>query len=260
MLNASPTIQILNVANALDQEHIKLLESAQSHVLQHKPGDMIVSTGDQFDAAYLVRSGWLARQRDNYAGKRQIVNIFMPGDVFGAHLNFVRWALFDIVAITPSEIAVVNREDLKRLCDNNPELASAMDWNTVRTLNIVSEHNVNLSIRSVKKRLLHLLLEFWHRLRMVGGADDEGFHIPLTQLQLGELCGVSIVSVNRALKDLRREGLIRLDGRRVEFSNIDQIKALVSFNPHLFDSFKPINDISSNERERSLFANSEVSR
>ena len=45
---------------------------------------------------------------------------------------------------------------------------------------------------------------------VAGLAHDGRFSLPLTQLQLGEALGLSLVHVNRTVQQLRRDGLIEL--------------------------------------------------
>src|SRR3954471_4251641 len=63
--------------------------------------------------------------------------------------------------------------------------------------------------------LAHLLCEVFTRLRAVGLAQDHACSLPLTQMELGDACGLSSVHVNRTLQELRGEGLIEFRSSRL---------------------------------------------
>jgi hypothetical protein len=75
---------------------------------------------------------------------------------------------------------------------------------------LMLEQMIRLGSLTAYERVAHLLLELQHRLEIVGQGDAQRFPLPLTQEMLGELLGISIVHINRILKQLRREGLIEL--------------------------------------------------
>jgi DNA-binding transcriptional regulator LsrR (DeoR family) len=49
----------------------------------------------------------------------------------------------------------------------------------------------------------------------VGLADNGSFRLPLTQQDVADACGLSIVHVNRTIQELRRESLIEWQNQTV---------------------------------------------
>ncbi|WP_336489613.1 helix-turn-helix domain-containing protein [Methylobacterium nigriterrae] len=60
--------------------------------------------------------------------------------------------------------------------------------------------------------MAHLFCELLLRLQLVGCADGNSFDLPLTQVELGDVLGLTNVHVNRVLQDLRKRNLIVLRG------------------------------------------------
>jgi CRP-like cAMP-binding protein len=58
-----------------------------------------------------------------------------------------------------------------------------------------------------------------------GLAHDGRFNIPLTQVQFGEVLGLSLVHVNRTLRALRHEGLLILNAGVAAIPNVDLLEA-----------------------------------
>ncbi len=73
----------------------------------------------------------------------------------------------------------------------------------------------NVGRREAYGRVAHLLCELYVRLRAIGLANGKAYGLPLTQAELADATGMTTVHVNRSLKRLREDGLIRLSKRSV---------------------------------------------
>jgi CRP-like cAMP-binding protein len=80
--------------------------------------------------------------------------------------------------------------------------------------------------------IAHLLCEIWFRLKWVGLSDDHTFDLPLIQGDLGDATGLSIVHVNRTIKQLRKDGLIRMSkGRIAQLLDWQRLTEVAEFDP-----------------------------
>jgi DNA-binding Lrp family transcriptional regulator len=61
-------------------------------------------------------------------------------------------------------------------------------------------------------------------------ADRHGFEFPLTQEQLADAVGLTPVHVNRTLKALERQGLIRKNKRYISIPDWQRLCELGDFN------------------------------
>ena len=69
------------------------------------------------------------------------------------------------------------------------------------------------------------------RLKAVGLAEGPSFALPITQADLANALGLSVVHMNRTLQDLRRSGLIVLKGRVLTIPDIAALKVASMFDP-----------------------------
>jgi CRP-like cAMP-binding protein len=60
----------------------------------------------------------------------------------------------------------------------------------------------------------HLICEVFVRARAVGLSDRLSFDFPITQTDLANTVGLTLIHTNRMLRDLRAEGLIVWKGKR----------------------------------------------
>lgn len=65
---------------------------------------------------------------------------------------------------------------------------------------------------------------------MAGLADEYGYDLPMTQEQLADAVGLTPVHVNRVLKTLDREGLIRREKRHVVIPDWDRLRGVGDFS------------------------------
>jgi CRP-like cAMP-binding protein len=76
----------------------------------------------------------------------------------------------------------------------------------------------------------HILCEFSLRLEAAGLASNHHYQLPMTQEQLADAVGLTSVHVNRVLKQLGEEGLIRRDRRSIIIEDWDRMRVAGDFN------------------------------
>ena len=89
----------------------------------------------------------------------------------------------------------------------------------------------NQGRRSAYEQLAHLFCELYFRMDWAGLVQDKGFELPLTQIELGDACGLSSVHVNRSLQALRKDELITFENHRLTIPNIEALAMRAEFDP-----------------------------
>jgi CRP-like cAMP-binding protein len=79
--------------------------------------------------------------------------------------------------------------------------------------------------------MAHLFCELFVRLDVVGKVSDDGYEFPLTQRELSECLGLTVVHANRTLQELRRRGLIELGNRRLTILDRRGLDGIAEFDP-----------------------------
>ncbi|PWW02023.1 CRP-like cAMP-binding protein [Hoeflea marina] len=215
--SANPLVARLGASVLLTEDEIDYLAAMQASTIDLAKGDEFVRDGEDMRVTFLVHDGWIIRYKMTAAGRRQIIGVSLPGDFIGLHINFSRSSTFNAMALTKARLALVEPERILEIHRRYPILASGLDWMTVRSANILSEHNVSLGARPAPQRILHFMLELWTRLVTVGHASSDGFHLRLSQEQIADCMGLSSVHANRSLRRLVRENLIAVDSGNVSF-------------------------------------------
>ena len=79
--------------------------------------------------------------------------------------------------------------------------------------------------------MAHFFCEIWTRLGIIGIANGSECEMPLTQHDLADAMGLSVVHVNRSLQELRASGLIELRNKRLILYDPKGLMDLAMFNP-----------------------------
>jgi CRP-like cAMP-binding protein len=85
--------------------------------------------------------------------------------------------------------------------------------------------------RPALEQAAHLLCELYLRLQVVNAGPDQAFVLSLTQIEFGDILGLSSVHVNRTLQELRASGLIGWRGQHVEILDWERLQRIAEFDP-----------------------------
>ena len=129
----------------------------------------------------------------------------------------------NIATLTKSVMVGIPRAAILDLTENHPAIARALWWCSLVDEAVLREWLVNMGQRPASQRIAHLFAELWCRLDVIGLATDRGFHLPLSQEELGDTMGLSIVHVNRSLKELREAGVVTMHSREIVIPDMKQL-------------------------------------
>lgn len=158
----------------------------------------------------VIASGWACRESITPSGRRQLLSVLLPGDVIWGGGEQCPIDLLETVAVT--RLKVVNLVSAMRAIDPDPaSFASIHDG--LKLLRLAEEHElvehaVRLGLRA-DQRIAGLILHLFERCRRIGFVTGRSFVMPLNQSCLGNLAGLSNIHVNRVLRQLKEQGVIR---------------------------------------------------
>lgn len=190
----------------------------------------IIIAGRQYDHLFILCRGVVCRYKVLQDGKRQVLNLGLPGDFIGLPSSLFDVAVNSVSALTDVVLAPVSFAKLFSLFARFPRLGTALFWSSAREAAIYGERLVDLGRRSAYERLAHLLLELLTRLRAAGLGDDNSYTLPLTQELMADVLGLSGPHVNRMIRTLRDEGLATIEGQRVVIQDLPGLSALAGFD------------------------------
>jgi CRP-like cAMP-binding protein len=210
-----------------------LLRSAAGEADVHPPGADLVREGEPLNRPRLLLDGWAARQRCLSDGRRQIFGFVLPGDVFGISPRRHALAPSGIVCLTGAVVAGVPLL-AEAMREESQRPLSQFVWGAISSQEICAlDQIVRLGRQTAYERMLHLLLEFYSRLKQVGLVSGTAFSMPLTQEVVADALGLSVVHTNRTLQQLRRERLIETRGSVINLPDLPLLCEIADFRPPL---------------------------
>lgn len=185
---------------------------------------------EQASPRYVV-SGWAARLRGLQDGRRQIVQLVLPGDAIAPHLQIRHshqtvQCLTMVRTVDGAAIRLAARDHAKF-----PGIAAAVELAAANDRALLLEQVTRLGRQTAYERLASLFMELHHRCLPIGLVHDNGFAFSLTQETIGDLLGLSVVHVNRTLQHMRRRNLITLRQGRLILQDIPALQAAGEFKP-----------------------------
>lgn len=193
-------------------------------------GEHLIVQGRRHDSIFILTQGFALRYRGLANGRRQVLDIALPGDALGCPSCFLGAALNTVTALTRTAVACIASADLSIALAGVPELSLALVRSATSEAARLSEHLIDVGRRTARERVAHFLLEFSARLAAAGIGTADAFSLPITQVQLADVVGLSIPHTNRVLRRLREEGLLQIIGSRVEIKNRGGLAALADFD------------------------------
>lgn len=216
------------IAAGLEPHLAEILDEMPHRVIQIDARRPFRESGVPRDEVMFVQSGIVSKFKTDSSGRRQIVALRFPGEGI---LPREGAADYGIQAIVRSEVRVGKAKDFDPLVEAHMAMQRFF-WRLLQRNEAIGyEWLVNCGRRDSAARVAHLLCETSIRLHC---ASDRMVN-PFTQQQIADITGQTSVNVNRVLADMERQGLIKRQGREIEFVDLPEIRRLASFQPAYLD-------------------------
>jgi CRP-like cAMP-binding protein len=214
--------------SAKEREHLAALPS---RIREFAAGDEIVPEETTIDFSTVILRGLSCRQKVFHDGRRQIISFYVPGDFCDLHSYLLKKMEHGVQALSPCRVALVPHERLRKITDEEPHLTRLLWISTLIDASIYREWIISMGRRSTFGRMAHLFCEMFLRLQSVGLATDFEYPLPVTQTDLSDAMGISLVHTNRTVGALRQQGLVTFANRVVTIHDWEGLRRAAEFDP-----------------------------
>jgi CRP/FNR family transcriptional regulator, anaerobic regulatory protein len=183
----------------------------------------LIRAGDPDPETVLVRDGFAYRSCVLADGRRAILDIFVPGDIAGLDNTVIPASSEDVIAAGRVGYHALRAASLRDMMTDHAialgvaALLAASRWRADRLAASIGRLDAHA-------RICVLLLDIYDRLRRRGLISRPTFNLPLTQEQIADHLGLTLVHVNRTLRKLREEQVVLVDRQVVIIQNIDRLR------------------------------------
>jgi CRP-like cAMP-binding protein len=216
-----PLTNLLASITYLKSLDIATLQSvARTAVRQHYEAEQIVFLeGESSSGLCVVQDGWLKAIKIAPDGREQILNFLGPGEVFNAVAVFASDSNpATVIALDPATIWIIQRETMLHLLDDHPLLARAVIQDLANRVFHLIQLVEDLSLRTVEARLARLLLQ-----QAQTGILPR--HRWATQSEIAARLGTVPDVINRALRSLAQDGLIKVERHQIQILDKTALEA-----------------------------------
>ena len=202
-------------------EYKGLMSSEQSRHKTFPAHGVVFFEGDPATNIYEVADGSVMLYKLLPDGRRQVVEILGPGDLFGVPAGEV----YDTSAETLTEtlLHMLSRKD----AENSDEVQQHMKRCLVHQVQNLHEHAVLLGRKSAHERVASFLMRFvpsrgdFACVGPKGDEDQSVVTLHMTRQEIADYLGLTIETVSRVLSDLKRRKVIVMEKQdRIRIMNV----------------------------------------
>ena len=228
--SASPFLRKLESLAALDPEDLRIVQALVGPGRTVEARADIVEEGRAPGACTVLLEGLACRYKALDDGRRQILSLHAPGDVLDLHGALLGRLDHSVATLSRCRVAPIPADALLEVLDRRPNLRLAFWRTSLLDGALVRAWLVALGQRPAHERVAHLFCEVDARLSAAGVARGDTLDFPITQEELADALGLSVVHVNRVLQRLRRDGLITLRARKLAIHDREALRRLGGFD------------------------------
>lgn len=208
-----------------------MLERAIERTEAYPAGYVAVEQGADVDVSLLLVKGLMTRHIDAPDGRRHLVGLHVPGDFVDLHAYALKKLDHAVAGLTEVEVAIFPHTALEAIQTSDPGLTRRLWFLTLLDAARHRQWIYRLASLNAFQRVGHFLCEMNARLLAIDASDGATFTLPMTQGDLGEVCGLTNVHVSRVLRQLREAELCNVRGSKVEILDLHNLVARSLFDP-----------------------------
>lgn len=183
---------------------------ALSHLRRFRREQDIYVQEERTDTWYRVVSGAACKYLMRTDGRRQLVDIYLPGDLFGFTARLLH--RFAVQAVTDGTlVACYPRHRVEALAEEDAETALEIRIQIVEALERLQEQLLVTTTMTAQEKVREFLFYFHRRL---SAGTGNGLALPISRYDIADILGISAETVCRAFTDLQERGVISLQGPR----------------------------------------------
>lgn len=214
--NPFAVLRQIKLFSSLTEADLKKILGYASEIKKAADSE-ILCAGDEETPVYFILSGAVRVFRINPEGREQTLIHLSPGDVFNLPTVFLESgrAPASVTALEDTRLLLITRENLHRLVTEIPALNFAILADLSGKLQHLADVVHDISLRNVRSRLA----------RFLQAHEKAPAPSYWTQDQIARQIGSTREAVNRAMRELIRDKVIRTERQRIIILDHEKLEA-----------------------------------
>lgn len=201
------------------------LELSNKHRVQlnFKEGETILKQGSFANHVHFVKSGLVKLYMEiPNSEKNLVINILPAGNLMGLPSIYGNKVYtYTATAIENSTICIIENDIIKELIENNGKFAAEI----IKTMNFCMSSTfsrfISLTHKQLNGRLADALIYLSEEIY-----KSPVFKLSLSRADLGELTGMSTMSVVKVIKDFKDNNIVKNENGTIEITNMPLLKRI----------------------------------
>lgn len=202
----------------LNNNEVELVRASKTQVLFRK-GENLTKQGAFASYVLFILTGYVKQYVEGNGKYNHNLRIIKPGEFVGLSSVFGKSTFnYSAVSITDTQVFLIEKEALANVSQNNGMFAYAI-------IKRYTEQNVslfdtirNLIYKQMNGRIADALLYL-----SPDNFDGEDIIALLSRKEIAEFAGLTSESTVKVLKSFEKDGLIRLDDKRIEILDSERL-------------------------------------
>ncbi len=205
-----------------DKSRLSELHVLVEHIGPFRQGEHLFREGDPFDSIAGIRAGTVKTYVTDLEGREQVQGFFLPGEVIG--LNAISRETYPCNAIA-LETVYLCRFSFPKIA----LLATRMPGLQRQLFRLLSEDIGKAALLAgdftADERMAAFLMVMSRRYA-ARGLSSTRFRLPMARTDIANYLRLASETVSRVLRRFREDGLVKIERREVELTDMPAISAL----------------------------------
>lgn len=207
----------------LDERQFRIAEGL-AHEIKLQDGQLFFQAGDPATRFFLVMQGQIKLSRLSLQGQEKVIEIIPAGETFAEALMFGEQPAYPVNATAIGETRLLSFDNagyLELLRGSTETCFRLMADMSARLKHLISEIEV-LSLQNAAYRLANYLWKSWDKVRPADGCIE----LQVPKGVIASRLSITPETLSRTLHGFSQQGLIRVEGSRVEILDAAGLHAI----------------------------------
>jgi CRP-like cAMP-binding protein len=184
---------------------------------------IVIPSNAREPPALLIQRGVAYRSFSLPDGRRAIGDILLPTDIVGLDYAVLGRSDHDVIAANTLGYRALPAATVRELM-RDPRIALRALALAAETRKRADRHLVEITRFDARGRIAAMILGVYERLRRQDLISRPAFNLPLTQEQIADHLGITMVHVSRTLRRMREERLVLVDRQVVIILDLEELR------------------------------------
>lgn len=209
-------------ATGYGKPELNELHCLVEHIGPFGPGQHIFRAGDAFRALFAVRTGMIKTTLVDAEGREQVLGFYLPGELVGLDAIYPEHYPCDAIALETTECCRFSFPAISALAARQPMIQQHLFRLLSKELGsatlLAGDH-------SADERMAAFLVDMGDRYA-ARGLSATRFRLSMARADIANYLRLAAETVSRVLGRFREQGLITIEGRRVELLDPQRLREL----------------------------------